>query len=256
MYRTLSATQIIKTLETLERRIFERFPGSGLTGVCKELVAVARDSEGEVKALSRPNYFLRGISAAILVSGLFLLIYVGSIIEIKRSTENLFGVLEGIDAALSILIAMGAGVFFLATLESRWTRQRALDDLHELRSLIHVIDMHQLTKDPSKESLVSTNTASSPTRVMSAFELTRYLDYCAEMLSLAAKIAALYAQDTRDEVVIETASDLSQITTHMSGKIWQKITLVHEANIAGGIAKAPPPNPASGHTHTDKTEPT
>ena len=246
MYRTLKAAKIITTLEKLEKRIAERFPGSGLVGVCGELLSVAKVSEAEVKALMRPNYVLRGLSYSVLLAGLFLLWYVGSIIEVKRTSENLFGVLEGIDAALSILIAMGAGVFFLATLESRWTQQRALDDLHELRSLIHVIDMHQLTKDPSKESTVGTDTASSPERVMTPFELSRYLDYCAEMLSLAAKIAALYAQGTRDGVVIDTASDLSQITTNMSGKIWQKITLV-QGFVGQGMAKAPlPQTPKAG----------
>lgn len=61
---------------------------------------------------------------------------------------------------------------------------------------------------------------------MTAFELTRYLDYCSEMLSLSAKIAALYAQSTSDSVVIEAASDLSTLTTNLSSKIWQKITIV------------------------------
>ncbi len=240
MYKTLHASKIISTLETLERRISERFPGSGLAGVCRELLSVARGSQAKVDALMRPNLLMRAASITVLAAGLFLLAYVGSIIEFKRSTENLFGVLEGIDAALSIMIAMGVGVYFIATVESRWNRQRALDNLHELRSLIHVIDMHQLTKDPAKESTVGADTPSSPQRPMSTYELSRYLDYCAEMLSLAAKIAALYAQGTRDEVVIETASDLSQITTHMSGKIWQKITLVQ--NIVGdGMAHAPLP---------------
>ena len=38
---------------------------------------------------------------------------------------------------------------------------------------------------------------------MTPFELTRYLDYCSEMLSLTAKIAALYAQSSSDAVVID-----------------------------------------------------
>jgi hypothetical protein len=54
----------------------------------------------------------------------------------------------------------------------------------------------------------------------------RYLDYCSEMLSLTGKVAALYAQATKDSIVIEAASDIGQITANLSGKIWQKITLV------------------------------
>ena len=51
-----------------------------------------------------------------------------------------------------------------------------------------------------------------------------------QMLSLLAKIAALYAQSTSDDVVIEAASDLSTLTTNLSSKIWQKITLVQAAS--------------------------
>ncbi len=175
---------------------------------------------------------MRVAIALFLAAGLAVLLYVGSIIEVKRTAENLFGVLEGIDAAVNTMVVMGAGVFFLATLESRWARQKALDDLHQLRSLVHVIDMHQLTKDPSKISKVGTSTPSSPQRELTPFELTRYLDYCSELLSLAAKIAALYAQGTRDPLVIETSSDLGQITANISGKIWQKITLIQNAATA------------------------
>ena len=61
---------------------------------------------------------------------------------------------------------------------------------------------------------------------MTPFELTRYLDYCSEMLSLTAKLAALYAQSSSDAVVIDAVSDLTTLTTNLSSKIWQKITLV------------------------------
>ncbi len=224
-YRTLNPDSIITTVQTLERRISERFPGSGLAKVCSELVAIARTSRAKVEAASRPNVPLRAAIGLLLVIGLAFLAYVGTIIEVKRDAENLFGVLEGIDAAVNILIVTGAGIWFLASLEGRWHRERALKDLHELRSIIHVIDMHQLTKDPSRVSTVGTSTPSSPQRAMTPFELARYLDYCAEMLSLSAKIAALYAQGTRDPVIIDASSDLGQITSNMSGKIWQKITL-------------------------------
>jgi hypothetical protein len=59
---------------------------------------------------------------------------------------------------------------------------------------VHVIDMHQLTKDPSMGVSVAGNTPSSPARTLSRFEITRYLDYCSEMLSLTSKVAVLYAQ--------------------------------------------------------------
>jgi len=55
--------------------------------------------------------------------------------------------------------------------------------------------MHQLTKDPDRAAGRGQSTDSSPARVMSTFELGRYLDYCSELLSLISKIGALYVQD-------------------------------------------------------------
>ncbi len=240
MYRTLNPDKIIETLAKLEKRISERFPGSGLAKVCGELIGVARDSKAKTAAAARPNYLLRLGIALVLVLGLALLGYVASIIEIKRGAENVYGVLQGIEAAVNTLVLTGAGVFFLATLESRWKRQRAFMELHQLQSIIHVVDMHQLTKDPSKVSTVGTQTPSSPERPLTAFELTRYLDYCSEMLSLAAKIAALYAQATKDPVIIESTHGLEQLTANLSSKIWQKIRLTQDMTDAGAARLSPP----------------
>lgn len=58
--------------------------------------------------------------------------------------------LEELDAGFNVLILFGASLFFLLSLESRIKRHHILQALHELRSISHVIDMHQLTKDPSQ----------------------------------------------------------------------------------------------------------
>jgi hypothetical protein len=54
----------------------------------------------------------------------------------------------------------------------------------------------------------------------------RYLDYCSEMLSLTAKCAALYAERLSDSVVVDTVGDIERLTSDLSSKIWQKITMV------------------------------
>ncbi|MET0545057.1 MAG: hypothetical protein ABWZ40_01990, partial [Caulobacterales bacterium] len=69
-------------------------------------------------------------------------------------------------------------------------------------------------------------TSASPDRDLTAFELSRYLDYCSEMLSLSAKIAALYAQAARDSQIEEAASDIERLAASLSQKIWQKITIL------------------------------
>jgi len=248
VYRTLNPDKIIATTVKLKQRIDERFPDRGLSKVCGELLSVAEHSEERVKAISKPDYKLRLLSTALMGLGLLALVYVGSIIEYKNSIDNLFGVLEGIDSAFNIVVLMGAVAIFLWGLEARHRRQKALEDLHELRSIIHVIDMHQLTKDPSAKSFVSFgekgdgDTPASPQRTMTPHELTRYLDYCSEMLSLSGKVAALYAQGSGDGVVVETASDLGQVTTNMSAKIWQKIELVHRLETRAKPTPAPGPD--------------
>lgn len=245
-YRSLHADKIISTLEKLHARIRERFPNANLGNVCEELVSISRQTQARVQQIEAPNIPLRLASAAVALSGLAGLAYVGLIIDYKRETENLFGVLEGFDALLNLIVLMGAGMFFLATLESRWKRERALSDLHQLRSIVHVIDMHQLTKDP-KAMVAGRQTKSSPKRTLTPFELTRYLDYCSEMLSLTAKVAALYAQSARDPAVLNAVSELETVSANLSGKIWQKIMMI-QADENGTKPSAPdhePTDPAA-----------
>jgi len=121
--------------------------------------------------------------------------------------------------------------------------------LHGLRSLIHVIDMHQLTKDPATLSANFKPTAHSPARITNAADLARYLDYCSEMLSITGKIAALFAQSVNDDVVIDGVNDIENLSSNLSRKIWQKITLIEShpaakpAQASGPARQAVPPPP-------------
>eukprot|EP01038_Epipyxis_sp_PR26KG_P017703 gene17703-24658_t len=101
-------------------------------------------------------------------------------------------------------------------------------DLNDLKQ--KKIDLHQLTKDPVMFGAKLTK--ASPDRKLSPFELVRYLNYCSEMLSLSGKLAALYAQDFNDPDVIEAASDIEQLATNLSQKVWQKITIVQTSDKA------------------------
>jgi hypothetical protein len=228
MYRALDPEKIVATLERLEGRISARFENSGLARVCSELTQVAREHKSRVEQIGRRSVLLRLAVSAILLGGVWLLLMIGPLIRFETfAADSIYSVLQGIDAAFNILVLMGAAVFFLFTVEERIKRKRALDALHELRSIVHVIDMHQLTKDPSMMGATAKVTSISPARVLSPFELTRYLDYCSEMLSLSAKVAALYAQSFPDPVVTDAVSDLERVTTNLSQKIWQKISMIH-----------------------------
>jgi hypothetical protein len=87
--------------------------------------------------------------------------------------------------------------------------------------------MHQLTKDPERSTGGKKQTASSPRHNLTPFELTRYLDYCSEMLSVTGKVAALYVQKYDDPVVLAAAEDIETLTNGLARKIWQKIMIIN-----------------------------
>ena len=228
MYRALDADKIIATIERLKRRIDERFPGAGLAGVAGDLLAVARDTEAKAASLARPNRLIQ--SAVALVIATFLGLIALALINIPAPTNTeATNILQTLEAAANLVVLTGAILIFLVTLQKRLGRHEALKALHQLRSLVHVIDMHQLTKDPSLVLGRERDTAASPKRKMTAFELGRYLDYSSEMLSLAGKVAALYAQDLDDPVVVEAVNDIEMLATNLSRKIWQKIAILQSA---------------------------
>jgi hypothetical protein len=228
-YQTLNVACIVETLHRLEHRIGERFPGSSLAAVCRELIGMAETVQQRSIAIASPHYLLRGAVFLVIAAGLAGLLLVAFKINVQVGTVEIFTVFQGVEAAMNIVVLSGAMLFFLISLETRIKRQRSLADLHHFRSIAHVIDMHQLTKDPSTILGGGAPTASSPKRTMSRFELTRYLNYCSEMLSLTNKLAALYAQHLPDAVIIDAVNDIEDLTTNLCNKIWQKITIVDTA---------------------------
>lgn len=226
MYRTLDPEKVIETLDKLSRRIEERFPQSGLSHVCRELGELGGLTKERARKIARPNFLLRGFVWLVVAAALAGLIYIVGLLRIERPPSEVFRFFQGIEAAMNTVFLAGAALFSLITLEQRMKRRRALRALDELRAVVHVIDMHQLTKDPSVILRKGPRTPSSPVQEMNQFELMRYLDYCSEMLSLTAKLAAFYTQNLSDPVVINTVNDLEILTTNLSRKIWQKISML------------------------------
>lgn len=232
MYRTLDPSKTLETLEALQKRIQERFPESGLSKVCQELCSTANATRARAEWIARPNMLLRCSLGVIIAAILVILMYSVSIMDISIRSIDAGELVQLTEAALNDLILIGAAIFFLTSVELRIKRSRALVALHELRSIAHVIDMHQLTKDPARYNKTMILTPSSPQRKLSAFELARYLDYCSEMLSLTGKVAALYAQVLSDSVVLVAVNEIENLTTALSRKIWQKIMILEKQVVA------------------------
>lgn len=223
-YTKLDASQIVLTADRLKERIEARFPGRGLVRVCTEVCAVAGRAGAEAERLGKPVVWLQGAVWTVLALAAGAVVWALSHVKTSIGAAGMLDWLAGLDAAANLSVLTFAAVFSLLALEGRIKRARALRALHGLRSLVHVVDMHQLTKDPAM--LGATLTPASPDHAMSGFELSRYLDYCSEMVTLTAKIAALYAQNVGDGAVIDAASDIEQLATNLAQKIWQKIAIV------------------------------
>ena len=225
-YRALDAGRIVATLERLRDRIRERFPRAGLGGVSEELLLVANETTARLEYLRRPNWPVRIAVGITILLMLGVLVAIGMTVRLPTRVAGFAEFVTAIEAAINDLVFLGLALFFLTTIETRLKRRRALVALHQLRSLVHVVDMHQLTKDPERLVAQHPDTASSPERTMTPSELGRYLDYCSELLSLASKISALYVQHFNDPVVLGAVNEIESLATGFSGKIWQKITML------------------------------
>ncbi len=241
-HKSLQADRIYETISRLGKRIKERFPESSLSTLCEELRIVSEDAKARSEEISRPIVALR-ISLGVLIVAIVVGV-VGAIVSLERTTEelSLAVFVQLLEAGINDVVLIGAAIFFLVTFETRIKRNRALQAIHELRSFAHIIDMHQLTKDLTRMS----TTASSPVRAMTASQLERYLDYCTEMLSLVGKVAALYIQHFNDPGAVAAVNEVENLTTGLSRKIWQKITLIENhaqrlQSIAGADTPASSP---------------
>jgi hypothetical protein len=225
-YQALDATKIIETLRALELRITQRFPTADLAAVCRSLIAIGERTHGNAEAIAAPNWPLRVVVYLAVAAGLAALAYLAWTLDVHVGHAEVFGFFEGIDAAVHIAVLVGAALLFATSADERIRRRRSLRELHVFRSIAHVIDMHQLTKDPGSLLGDDRPAGTAPQPTMTPSELTRYLDYCSEMLSLTSKLAALYAQVLPDVVVIDAVNEIENLTGNFSRKIWQKISIV------------------------------
>ena len=229
-YSALDRDRIIATVAKLRDRIAERFPDASLGRVAAALLEIARAHAQRSASIRQPNWWLRGVSFALLLAAAASVALLWASIRVHVDDEwTLAEAVQTLEAGLSMLFFLGAGAVFLLSLDLRSKRRRCLQAVHELRAMAHIVDMHQLTKDPERLVRGGPDTASSPARTLSRFELTRYLDYCSEMLSLMGKVAALYVQDFPDPQAVDAVDDIEDLTTGLSRKIWQKIMILENS---------------------------
>jgi hypothetical protein len=192
----LDPERILATIDRLRARIRERFPAANLARIADDLHGIAREHTARSARIQRPSWLLRGLSALLLSAAIAGL--VAAFVSLRIQAEDrlpLSEALQALDAGLSSLILLGASAVFLLGLDLRRRRARCL---------------------------------AAPQRELDAFQLSRYLDYCSEMLSLMGKLAALYVQNYPDPQATAAVDDIESLTTGLSHKIWQKIMLLEQ----------------------------
>jgi hypothetical protein len=223
-FRRLDSERIIETVRALHDRIEERFPGSGLGKVVAELLLAAEEAVDRTHWIQQPHIPLRAVAGILSIAIIALLILLLKHIR-NFQFDDFINSMQGLDASISSVVFVGAAILFFVGWENRIKRNRALKAIHELRALAHIVDMHQLAKDP-ESAMRGKSMSSTSGRVMNPFELTRYLDYCSDALALISKIAALYAQGFQDPILLDAVDDVEDLTAGFSRKIWQKITIL------------------------------
>lgn len=238
MYRSLDPALIVQTCRSAKERIAGRFAGSGLSEVAAELCTVSEAAAAQSSWLARPHLPLRALAVTGIAAILLIIAGVAMHVKVQPTFGSIAEFLQGLDAAINELVFIGVAAFFFLTLETRLKRRRALSAIHELRSIAHIIDMHQLTKDPECLSEAPAGGEGNAKRPQNPGELVRYLDNCSDLLALISKIAALYVQNFNDPVTLSAVNEIENLTNGLSRKIWQKIMIVDRVLTPTAAARA------------------
>jgi hypothetical protein len=202
--------------------------------VAGELDRIAEKARERSAWIARPILPLRVAIVALLALIAAGLLVTLTALPLPRERVHVVEFVQVLEAGINDVVLVGAAVFFLLTVETRVKRGRALEAIREMRSIAHVIDMHQLTKDPEWLLGRGRETGLLPPRTMTRFELARYLDYCAEMLSLVGKVAALYIERFDDDVALAAVNEVESLTNGLSRKIWQKLMILYAKEPGSG----------------------
>jgi hypothetical protein len=215
-----------------------------LSEVAAELLAVAEQARLRAERIRRPNILLRAAVAILLLGAAAFVARIAMSLQVREDLRDVMNLVQFVEAGLGTGVFLGAALLFLLSLEIRSKRRAALAALHELRAIAHVVDMHQVAKDP--EGLIRRGPVVSPSTnqtTKTLFELNRYLNYCNELLAVVSKIAALYVQNFPDAVTVSGVDQIERLCSGLSHKIWQKLMVLEQVldEPAGAAPSAEPP---------------
>lgn len=226
-YLRLDADAVAATLERLRTRIAERFPGRNLNQVAAALDEPIREAtNGATPTLWQQRIRLVCAALVVIIASLTVVavwLATRDAVAVAETTRA-FEWLDTVEAGINDVVFAGVAIYFLWSVPRRQARKATLEQLHRLRSLAHVIDMHQVSKDTDRWLFDADADTDSD-------EL--YLMFCAELLALVGKTAALHAEHNDDDVVLDTVAEIESLTSGTSREIWQKIQMLNSVRRTG-----------------------
>jgi len=223
MYKHLNIDKITDVIQTLSLRIEDRFPQADLLQVCLELKELAIKSKGANLKLAKPYILIRIALILLIIIASTSIVYTLLMLKFDESLFRVGNFITVSEAFLNETITIGFAFYFLYKYEDILKQKKILIALQELRTIAHIIDLHQLTKDPTH--ILAEKTKNSPKLDFTKAEVNRYLIYCSEMLSLTSKVAATYAFNNKDEMILNTIHDIEVLCSTLSSKMVQKIDM-------------------------------
>ncbi len=153
LHEPLEAPAVRETVQELQARIRARFPQRGLLAVCGDLLLlveeVQQSSSRTHQRIRLARVASRVVMVLVLAGTAFALVMAGRDV-VKDGLNSFVDLLPLIETAINDIVFAGIAVFFLWSFPERVQRGQLLKLLHQLRSTAHIIDMHQLTKDPEQ----------------------------------------------------------------------------------------------------------
>lgn len=225
----LSRDYVHATARKLVDRIDARFGSCELKRLAELVEKAAASSDTRLRGPYRLGFLVKVLVWPAVFVALLSLAYGFHYLHLRVEVGTAGDFVQSLNSALEILIMIAAASWFFLSLGSRLVRRGLKKAVQELAAFVHMADFAQLDKDPDRLTWKPSEiTPQSPRmgKVSTAFLLSRYLDYCGEILSLIAKIGALYATQVSDESVLNDLTELEKQTHQLRAIIGAKMSAI------------------------------
>lgn len=232
----LTHEYVRETATRLVDRVQSRFGDDDLTQIARQVSKVAVASEKRIGRALRVGFIIRLLTWPLVVGVSVGIAWWIRSMNLTIKVDDAGDLAQSLDSAFQLMLVLGAGAWFLLSIGTKVQRRSLLKALQELNALAQVIDLVQLDKDPDRLHFsTEQRTAKSPTlgKANTAFLLSRYLDYCSELLSVLGKVACLYRDRISDEVVLSRLGDFDRLSNQLRANIGSKMGLIAHSQPKG-----------------------